>query len=78
MPAQLAVRIATPDQTSLGNAGVALRQMLASEHANARRLDGEQMDGLLSTLPLAGPDPGGPVRRGLPGHAAPHGRRSPR
>jgi len=59
IPAQLAVRIATPDQGSLGNAGVALRQTLAADHANSHRLDGEQMDGLLATLPLAGPTPMG-------------------
>ncbi|HEX6682466.1 MAG TPA: hypothetical protein VF062_06700 [Candidatus Limnocylindrales bacterium] len=59
IPGQLAVRIATPDQASLANAGTALRQTLAGDHANSRRLDGEQMDGLLATLPLAGPTPAG-------------------
>lgn len=59
IPAQLAIRVATPDQASLGNAGATLRQVLASDQAQARRLDGEQMDGLLSTLPLAGPTPHG-------------------
>ncbi|HCT80333.1 MAG TPA: type VII secretion protein EccE [Micromonosporaceae bacterium] len=59
LPAQLTVRVATPDQTSLGNAVTALKQVLASDHAHGRRLDGEQMDGLLATLPLAGPTPAG-------------------
>ncbi len=59
IPAQLAIRVATPDQASLGNAITALRQTLSSDHAGGRRLDGEQMDGLMATLPLAGPTPHG-------------------
>jgi type VII secretion protein EccE len=57
VPAQLTVRIATPDQPSLATAATSLKQVLASDRASARRLDGEQMDGLLATLPLAGPMP---------------------
>jgi ESX secretion system protein EccE len=57
VPAQLTVRIATPDQASLATAATALKQVLASDRASARRLDGEQMDGLLATMPLAGPMP---------------------
>jgi type VII secretion protein EccE len=59
IPAQLAVRLATPDQASLSNAATSLRQVLATDQAQARRLEGEQMDGLLATLPLAGPVPAG-------------------
>ncbi len=59
VPAQLVVRVATPDQASLGNAMTALRQTLAADQASGRRLDGEQMDGLMATLPLAGPTPHG-------------------
>lgn len=59
IPAQLVIRLATPDQGSLGAAVNALRQSLASDQAQARRLDGEQMDGLVATLPLAGPTPHG-------------------
>ena len=77
MPAQLTVRVAAPDQASLGNAGTALRQVLATDHANARRLDGEQMDGLLATLPLAGPTPAG-LARPVTGAPAAHRPRSPR
>ncbi|GHJ50534.1 hypothetical protein Cs7R123_78760 [Catellatospora sp. TT07R-123] len=70
--AQLAVRLTAPDQTSLGNAAGALRQVLTADHAQARRLDGEQLDGYLATLPLGGPTPAGiapgghlgPARRG--------------
>jgi type VII secretion protein EccE len=57
VPAHLTVRIATPDQPSLATAATALKQVLASDRASARRLDGEQMDGLLATMPLAGPTP---------------------
>ncbi len=59
MPAQLTVRVATPDQASLANAVNSMRQVLASDQASVRRFDGEQMDGLLATLPLAGPTPAG-------------------
>jgi type VII secretion protein EccE len=59
VPAQLAIRLATPDQASLASAATALKQVLASDQAQARRLEGEQMDGLLATLPLAGPTPPG-------------------
>lgn len=59
MPAQLAVRIATPDMGSLGNATTALRQVLSSDRSNSRRLEGEQMDGLIATLPLGGATPHG-------------------
>jgi type VII secretion protein EccE len=61
LPAQLSVRIATPDQPSLATAATALKQVLHSARSWARRLDGEQMDGLLATLPLAGPTPLGVV-----------------
>ncbi|GAA1417052.1 hypothetical protein GCM10009662_68620 [Catellatospora coxensis] len=57
LQAELTVRLTAPDHTSLGNAGTALRQLLATEHAQARRLDGQQFDGLTATLPLAGPGP---------------------
>jgi type VII secretion protein EccE len=57
------VRLAAPDLASLGNAGQALRKLLAAERAHARRLDGEHLDGLRATLPLGGgPDPDVPGR----------------
>lgn len=83
LQAELTVRLTAPDHTSLGNAGTALRQLLATEHAQARRLDGQQFDGLTATLPLAGPSPaelgaggrGGVTRRpaAVAALAAPYG-----
>lgn len=69
IPAQLAIRLATPDQASLASAGNALKQVLASDQAQARRLEGEQMDGLLATIPLAGPTPAGLAPEGYFGPA---------
>jgi type VII secretion protein EccE len=57
--AQLTVRLAAPDAGSLGSATAALKQALAGDQAQARRLDGEHMDGLLATLPLGGAIPAG-------------------
>jgi len=59
----LTVRLAAPDAPSLGIATQALRKLLAGERAHARRLDGEHLDGLTTTLPLGG----GPIS-GFPGH----------
>lgn len=67
LQADLTVRLTAPDHTSLANAGTALRQVLATEHAQARRLDGQQFDGLLATLPLAGPSPAEAAAGGRPG-----------
>jgi len=50
----LTVRLAAPDGPSLGIAAQALRKLLAGERAHARRLDGEHLDGLTTTLPLGG------------------------
>jgi type VII secretion protein EccE len=51
---ELAVRLAAPDEPALGVATQALRRLLGGEHADARRLDGEHLDGLAATLPLGG------------------------
>ena len=53
-PVDLTVRLAAPDTATLGFAGQALRKVLAAEHADARRLDGEHLLGLRATLPLGG------------------------
>ena len=53
-PIELTVRLAAPEPTSLGVASQALRKLLSAEHAHARRLDGEQLQGLAATLPLGG------------------------
>jgi type VII secretion protein EccE len=53
-PVDLAVRLAAPETASLGAATQALRKVVAGEHANMRRLDGEHLLGLLATLPLGG------------------------
>ncbi len=58
----LTVRLAAPDVASLSVATQALRKLLAGEHATARRLDGEHLDGLTATLPL-----GIPTEPHLPG-----------
>ncbi|MBB4766963.1 type VII secretion protein EccE [Actinoplanes digitatis] len=66
----LTIRLAAPDTASLSVAAQALRKLLAAERATARRLDGEHLDGLTATLPLAMPTtPGLP---GLPGPEAAH------
>ena len=59
----LTVRLAASDAPSLGIATQALRKLLAGERAHARRLDGEHLDGLATTLPLGG----GPMSD-VPGH----------
>ena len=48
--------LAAPD-LALGVATQALRKLLGGEHAYARRLDGEHLDGLAATLPLGGAPP---------------------
>lgn len=58
------VRLAAPDLAALGDASQALRKLLATERAHARRLDGEHLDGLRATLPL-----GGGPERDVPGRA---------
>ncbi|TDC43629.1 type VII secretion protein EccE [Micromonospora sp. KC213] len=65
MPAELTVRLAawTPDELAL--ATQALARLVADAGGEVRRLDGDQLDGLAATLPLAvagaavavGPDP---------------------
>ncbi|MEV1288302.1 type VII secretion protein EccE [Micromonospora sp. NPDC049679] len=54
----LSVRLAAADQASLSTAVQALRRLLAAEGAEARRLDGEHMEGFAATLPLAAGAPG--------------------
>jgi type VII secretion protein EccE len=70
-PVDLTVRLAADDAAGLGVATQALRKLLASEHAHARRLDGEHHAGLVATLPLGGGRtldvPGRPVDHPLPG-----------
>ncbi|WP_422772852.1 type VII secretion protein EccE [Plantactinospora sp. WMMC1484] len=46
------VRLAAGSPQALGTAVQALRRLLSAEHAVARRLDGEQLDGVAATLPL--------------------------
>ena len=53
----LTVRLAARHAGDLTIATHALREALAAEHAQAHRLDGEHLDGLIATLPLGG----GPV-----------------
>jgi ESX secretion system protein EccE len=69
-PITMIVRLAGPDTAALGTAAQALRKLLAAEHASARRLDGEHLDGLAATLPLGGMDvrelPGRPVEHSPP------------
>lgn len=62
----LTIRLAAPDTASLSVAAQALRKLLAAERATARRLDGEHLDGLTATLPLAMP-----TTPGLPACPAP-------
>ncbi|MET8153089.1 type VII secretion protein EccE [Actinoplanes sp. NPDC049668] len=62
----LTVRLAAPDAASLSVATQALHKLMAAERAAARRLDGEHLDGLTATLPLAMPaTPGLPGAPGL-------------
>ena len=61
----LTVRLAAPDAAALNVAAQALRKLLAAEHAHARRLDGEHLDGFAATLPL-----GGAARADVPGRPA--------
>lgn len=56
------VRLAAGNAAGLSSATQALRRLLAAEGADARRLDGEQLNGFAATLPLgvtgaAGPEP---------------------
>jgi type VII secretion protein EccE len=67
----LTVRLAAPDEPSLGAAGQALRRLLGAERATVRRLDGEHLAGLAATLPL-----GGAAAPAVPGRAS-HGVRRP-
>ncbi|MGI5211560.1 type VII secretion protein EccE [Plantactinospora sp. CA-290183] len=46
------VRLAANGPQALSAAVQALRRLLAAEHAHVRRMDGEQLDGLATTLPL--------------------------
>ncbi|HET9517183.1 MAG TPA: type VII secretion protein EccE, partial [Actinoplanes sp.] len=49
---ELTIRLAALNIASLGVAAQALRRLLRTERAHARRLDGEHLDGLTATLPL--------------------------
>lgn len=46
------VRLAAPTAAGLSTATQLLRRLLAAEHAQARRMDGEHLDGVAATLPL--------------------------
>lgn len=46
------VRLAADTSPALATSVQALRRLLSAEHAGARRLDGEQLDGVAATLPL--------------------------
>ncbi|HET6532090.1 MAG TPA: type VII secretion protein EccE [Actinoplanes sp.] len=50
--ADVTIRLVAPDPVQLSTASLALRKVLAAEHAQARRLDGAHLDGLAATLPL--------------------------
>jgi type VII secretion protein EccE len=69
-PVDLTVRLAATDAATLSAATQSLGTLLAAERADARRLDGEHLDGLTATLPLGGhppPDvPGRPPSAGPP------------
>ena len=67
----LTVRLAALDEPALGVATQALHKLLGGEHAYARRLDGEHLDGLAATLPLGGTAPTAHGYR--PGGASPPG-----
>jgi hypothetical protein len=62
----LMIRLAAPDASAVGASAQALRKLLATERAHARRLDGEHFDGLIATLPLGGNG----AAREVPGRAA--------
>lgn len=67
VPVELTVRLAAPDGVTLGNAVAGLRRLLGAERADARRLDGAHLDGLIATLPLGG---GGGRPAEAPGRSA--------
>jgi hypothetical protein len=67
----ITVRLAAPDEPRLGVAAQALRKLLSTERASARRLDGEHLDGLAATLPL-----GGATAPAVPGRRVEDGRRA--
>ena len=66
----LTVRLAAPDQPTLGVAAQALRKLVAAERGSVRRLDGEHLEGFAATLPLGGGPlvevPGRPADGALP------------
>ncbi|MFU8851701.1 type VII secretion protein EccE [Micromonospora sp. SL1-18] len=53
VPAELTVRLAAPSAAELSTAERALRRLAGGLGAELRRLDGEHLDGLAATLPLA-------------------------
>ena len=66
VPADLTVRLAADDADHLSTAARALHRLLTTEGADAHRLDGEHLDGLIATLPLgitgrSGPQPLSPA-----------------
>jgi type VII secretion protein EccE len=61
VPVDLTVRLAAGNTAGLTMAAQALRRLLATERAHARRLEGEQLHGFAATLPLGtGPDQAAP------------------
>lgn len=53
----LVIRLAAADTGTLARATTALHRLLGTQRATARRLDGEHLDGLATTLPLGGSAP---------------------
>ncbi|MEU6075825.1 type VII secretion protein EccE [Micromonospora sp. NPDC047074] len=60
VPTGLTVRLAAATATELSIAAQALRRLLAEAGGEVRRLDGEQLDGLAGTLPIAAVSAAGP------------------
>jgi type VII secretion protein EccE len=54
VPLDLVVRLAAPDPGALTGGVQALRRLLGADGADARRLDGEHLEGFAATLPLGG------------------------
>lgn len=71
VPVEFTVRLAAPDATALETAAETLRRVLAAERAQAPRLDGEHLDGLVATLPLGGGPTGHVPGRFVEGTAPP-------
>lgn len=62
VPVDLAVRLAAGNAAGISSAVQALRRLVNAERAQARRLDGEQLEGFTATLPLGVVEPGPAAR----------------